>query len=105
MCIKLYQEAGIQLLLLLYYKSVTSSTDLLDTNLKVSTSTIENWLKQDFPDTAVSPHLSDYCPTCFEFKMSLNSLKIQINMHKVMFHFPVQTKFTNCISNIKIQHM
>ena len=38
----------------------------------------------DFPDTAISLHLSDYCPTCFTFAESLKSLQIKIQLQKVL---------------------
>jgi hypothetical protein len=56
---------------------------LLDSTLSVSDSTLSNWMKADFTDTEISPHLSDYCLMCFQFTTSLNSLQIQINFQKV----------------------
>lgn len=51
--------------------------------MKISASTLANWMQEDFPDTSVCPHKSDYCSSCFEFNASLESLQTQMNLHKV----------------------
>ena len=66
------------------YINLTSNLELLDAELSVSQSTLETWMQEDFSDTAICPHLSDYCDTCFSYQISLNSLSQQIIMHKVM---------------------
>jgi hypothetical protein len=65
--------------IIIYFKII----GLLDSTLSVSDSTLSNWMKADFTDTKISPYLSDYCPMCFQFTTSLNSLQIQINLQKV----------------------
>jgi hypothetical protein len=58
-------------------------TGLLDPGLTVSASTLGNWMTAHFGDTAVCPHKSDYCPSCFEFTTSLESLQVTMNLNKV----------------------
>jgi hypothetical protein len=45
--------------------------------------TLRSWFNQDFPDTDVCPHKTDYCPDCFEYKSSIKSLQIKIDLNKV----------------------
>ena len=49
----------------------------------VGMTTLGEWMKQEFPDTEVCPHKSDYCPSCFAFKISLSSIKQKISLHQV----------------------
>lgn len=56
---------------------------LLDATISISDSCLGNWMELYFPDTAISPHLSDYCPACFTFTTSIDSLFIQMRMLKV----------------------
>jgi hypothetical protein len=52
-------------------------------NTTVGDRTLGSWFNQDFPDTAVCPHKTDYCPECFEYKTSIKSLQQKIDLHKV----------------------
>ena len=52
----------------------------------VSARALGNWFKEDFPDTAVCPHKTDYCGECFEYKTSIKSIHQKINLHKVCHH-------------------
>ena len=58
-------------------------TEMIDASLKVCSRTLTNWFGEDFPNTAICPHKSDYCPYCFDFHTSLNSLKQQIALLEV----------------------
>ena len=79
-------------LVLISHYNIMYILGLLDAKLKVSKSTLSNWMKEDFSDIDVSPHLTDYCPTCFEYKTSLQSLQIKMNMLKVWLgHIPTST--------------
>ena len=44
---------------------------------------LSEWMKQEFPDTDVCPHKSDYCSSCFAFKISLSSIKQKISLYQV----------------------
>ena len=55
----------------------------MDSTLRVSDSTLHNWMKQDFSNTAICPPLTDYCPACYQFNVSIESAQISINLHKV----------------------
>jgi hypothetical protein len=74
-------------------KHLTLAIDLLPTSLHVSSSTVEEWLANDFPDTSVCSHKFDYCTECFKFKTSLTSLQTQINLHKVCFLVLISMQF------------
>ncbi len=55
-------------------------------NQSVSAKTLSNWFNEDFPNTAVCPHMTNYCGECFEYKTSIKSLQQKINLHKVHTH-------------------
>jgi hypothetical protein len=46
----------------------------------VSGTTIVTWFRQLFPDTALSPHPTDYCPTCAYLYKHIVSLKQKLQM-------------------------
>lgn len=60
----------------------------------VSARTLGNWFLEDFKDTAVCPHKTDYCPECFEYRTSMKSLKQKIDLFRVCH-----------INNITIYHI
>ena len=59
------------------------NSGILNPSWSVGVSTLEKWLVEDFPDTAIYAHKSDYCPECFEFETLLASLAIKMKLHKV----------------------
>lgn len=91
-CVEQYKEQGNQKLYLLpplslllkrIYLNLKYFIGLLEDSQTVSQSTLDNWMKEDFSDTGVCPHKSDYCAECYEFENSLDSIKTQISLHKV----------------------
>jgi hypothetical protein len=85
---------------IIYFKII----GLLDSTLSVSDNTLSNWMKADFTDTEISPHLSDYCPMCFQFTISLNSLQIQINLQKICSFnvVSIQLPYQYCNNSIPV---
>lgn len=49
----------------------------------ISFSTLESWFAEDFPDTSICPHKSDYCSICFSINQSLVSVQQKILLNKV----------------------
>jgi hypothetical protein len=43
-------------------------------------------MTQDFLDTDIYPHKTDYCAKCFEFKTLLESLETQLTLHKINYY-------------------
>jgi hypothetical protein len=86
--------------IIIYFKII----ELLDSTLSVSDSTLNNWIKADFTDTEIFPHLSDYCPMCFQFTILLNSFQIQINLQKIYsFNIvSIQLLYQYCINIISL---
>jgi hypothetical protein len=74
-------------------KHLTLAIDLLPSSLHISSSAVEEWLANDFPDTSVCLYKSDYCTECFKFKTSLTSLQTQINLYKVYFFVLISMLF------------
>ncbi len=80
-CIEIFQQQGKVFKLKNY--NINKTIELLDSTLTIAPQTLISWFEVDFPDTAIFLPKSDYCETCFEFHTSLDSLKIQMNLHKV----------------------
>lgn len=55
-------------------KTITTSVS------HISGSTVVRWFREMFPDTSLSPHPTDYCPTCAYMYNRLVSLKQQLTM-------------------------
>lgn len=47
----------------------------------VSDSTFHRWFHSLYPDTVVSPHITDYCATCYTLKKQLSSIKVSLTRH------------------------
>lgn len=43
--------------------------------------TFHRWFNEEFQDTKLSPHVSDYCSTCTSYKTELNSLEESKSKH------------------------
>lgn len=48
--------------------------------LSIGHSTIEKWFKTYFPSYALSPHATDYCDTCAEYKEQISSAKKSLSL-------------------------
>ena len=49
----------------------------------ISHTTCHNWMNWFYPTTCICPHKTDYCETCKNCKIKLNSLKLQMQMRAV----------------------
>ncbi len=67
-----------------YHKLTTQTKTGLLSSQEVSSRTLGYWFAQDFKDTAVCPHKTDYCGECFEYKTSMKALQQKINLFKVI---------------------
>lgn len=55
----------------------------VDQTETVAEITLHKWFREEFPDTGICPHKTDYCQTCFEYGQHTTSYKQQLNMLKV----------------------
>ena len=65
---------------------------------KVSSKTVERWMKKLFKDTTISPHYTDACPECCKNDKEITSLQQQILMNNVSCYY---FKKTNILSFIE----
>ena len=56
----------------------------IDMDHEVHDFTLLRWFNEDFPDTDVCPHKSDYCPECYRLTSAIESITIKQTQFKVL---------------------
>jgi hypothetical protein len=49
---------------------------------RIGGSTLQNWFKEDFPDTDIGPHRTDTCDECRRSEVAAQAIKTQISLEK-----------------------
>jgi hypothetical protein len=49
--------------------------------MHVSESTLQRWFAEDFPDTKISAHPTDYCADCAKYKKLINSYNVSLSRY------------------------
>ena len=68
----------------------------------VAESTIYKWFKENFPDTAISPHPTDYCAECASLQKKKQQLNVSWSRYRIQ---DVQSVDKMKLVQQKIQHI
>ncbi len=50
-------------------------------DIRVSESSIYSWFRENFPDTSVSPHPTDYCTECTRLQKIITSCEVSLSRY------------------------